>query len=80
MGSTRATSRGNHRSEVRACDSSHICELWSSRKYVSYGPHDFREEDFLSFSYYKSMGANDPRSVASLDPRALIGMIYVGDH
>ena len=26
-------------------------------KYISCGPHDFREEDFLSFSYYKSMGA-----------------------
>ena len=29
-------------------------------KYVSCGPHGFREEDFLSFSHYKSMGANDP--------------------
>ena len=26
------------------------------------------------------MGANDPRGVASLDPRSLIGRIYVGDH
>ena len=34
----------------------------------------------LSFSHYKSMGANDPRGVASLDPRGLIGRIYVGDH
>ena len=30
-------------------------------KYISCGPHGFREEDFLSFSHYKSMGANDPR-------------------
>ena len=35
---------------------------------------------FLSFSHYKSMGAIDPRGVASLDPRGLIGMTYVGDH
>ena len=26
--------------------------------------HGFREEDFLSFSHYKSMGANDPGGVA----------------
>ena len=26
-------------------------------KYISSGPHGFREEDFLSFSHYKSMGA-----------------------
>ena len=26
-------------------------------KYISHGPHGFREEDFLSFSHYKSMGA-----------------------
>ena len=29
-------------------------------KYISCGPHGFREEDFLSFSHYRSMGANDP--------------------
>ena len=28
-------------------------------KYTSCGPYGFREED-LSFSHYKSMGANDP--------------------
>ena len=37
------------------------------------------EEDFLVFPII-SMGANDPRGVASLDPRGLIGRIYVGDH
>ena len=42
------------------------------------GPHGFREEDFLSFFHYKSMGANDPRGVASFNPRGLIGRIYVG--
>ena len=38
------------------------------------------EKVVLSFSYYKCMGANDPRGVASLGPRGLIGRIYVGDH
>ena len=32
-----------------------------------------------SFSHYKSIGANDPRGMASWDPRGLIGKIYVGD-
>ena len=49
-------------------------------KYISCGPHGFREEDFLSFSHYKSMGVNDPRGVANLDPRGLNGRIYVWDH
>ena len=49
-------------------------------KYISCGPHGFREEEFLSFSHYKSVGANDSRGVASLCPRGLIGRIYVGDH
>ena len=47
---------------------------------MSSGPYGFREEDFIRFSHYKSMGANDPRDVASLGPRGLIGRIYVGDH
>ena len=44
------------------------------------GPHGFREEDFLRFSHYKSMGANNPWGMASLGLRGLIGRIYVGDH
>ena len=52
----------------------------NNTKYVSSGPHGFREKDFLSFSHYKSMGANDPQGVACLGPRGLIGRIYVGDH
>ena len=40
----------------------------------------FREEYFLRFSHYKSMGANDPWGMANLDPRDFIGRIYVGDH
>ena len=39
------------------------------------------EEDFfLFFSHYKSMGANDPRDMASFDPEGLIGRVYVEDH
>ena len=50
-------------------------------KYISCGPQAFREEDFFDFFFpLKSMGTNDPRGVASLDPRGLIGRIYVGDH
>ena len=49
-------------------------------KYLSSGPHGFRKEDFLSFFHYKSMGANDTRGVAGLDPRGLIGRIYAGNH
>ena len=26
------------------------------------------------------MGANEPRGMASLDPRGMVGRIYVGDH
>ena len=37
-------------------------------------------EDFLSFSHYKSVGANEPRDVASLDPRGMVGRINVRDH
>ena len=48
-------------------------------KYLSSGPYRFREED-LSFSHFKSMGANEPRGVANLDPRGMVGRIYVGDH
>ena len=47
-------------------------------QYISCGPHGFREEDF--FSHYKSMGANGLWGVANLDPRGLIGRIYVVDH
>ena len=49
-------------------------------KYLSCGPHGFREEDFVIFFHYKSMGANDPQGVARLCPRGWIGRIYVGDH
>ena len=48
-------------------------------KYISSGPHGFREEDFLSFSHYKSMGANDPWDLANLDPRGMVGRINVED-
>ena len=35
---------------------------------------------FLRFSYFKSMEANDPRGMANLDPRGMIGKIYEGYH
>ena len=49
-------------------------------KYLSSVSYGFREEDFWSFSHYKSMGDNEPQGVANLDPRGMIGRIYVGDH
>ena len=35
---------------------------------------------FKDFSHYKSVGANDPRGRANLDPRGFIGIFYVGDY
>ena len=32
------------------------------------------------FFHYKSMGVNDPQGVAKLDPRGMVGKIYVGHH
>ena len=51
-------------------------------KYISCGPHGFREENVLQyfFFHYKSMGANESCGVANLDPRGMVGRIYVGDH
>ena len=50
-------------------------------KYLSSGSYGFIEEAFFSFFFYcKSTGANELRSVANLDPRGMIGRIYVGDH
>ena len=49
-------------------------------KYLISGPHGFKEEDFLSFSHYKSIRANEPWGVANLDPRDMVGRIYVVDH
>ena len=49
-------------------------------KYISSGPHGFREEDFLSFSHYKSMGVHDPLGHGQFGPQGLIGRIFVGDH
>ena len=45
-------------------------------KYINSGTHGFREKK--SFSHYKSMGGNDPQGVDNLDPRGVIGRIYVG--
>ena len=35
---------------------------------------------FYVFSHYNSMEANDPRGMANLDPRGMIGRIYEGYH
>ena len=35
---------------------------------------------FFIFSYCMTMGDDDPRGVANLDPRSMIGRIYVGYH
>ena len=61
---------------IYVCD--HLTLLHT--KYLSSGPYGFREEDFLSITHYKSMGANEPQGVANLDPRGMVGRIYVGDH
>ena len=45
--------------------------------YLSSEAYDFREEDFLSFSRYKSMGANEPQGVVNLDPRGMVGRIFM---
>ena len=49
-------------------------------KYLSSGPYGFREEDFFSITHYKSLGADESWGVANLDPRGMVGRIYVGDH
>ena len=35
---------------------------------------------FQVVSHYKSMGANEPRDLANLEPRGMVGRIYVGDY
>ena len=49
-------------------------------KYKSSGPHGLREDFFFMFSYCMTMGDDDPMGVANLDPRGMIGRIYVGYH
>ena len=49
-------------------------------KYISSKPHGFREEDFLSCFDCKSIETLDPRDGGSLDPRGLIGRIYLGEY
>ena len=47
-------------------------------KYKSSGPHGLREDVYFMFSYCMTMGDDDPRGVANLDPSGMIGRIYVG--
>ena len=49
-------------------------------KYKSSGPHGLREEDFFIFSYCMTMGDDDPQGMTNLDPRGIIGRIYVEYH
>ena len=37
-------------------------------------------EDIFTLSYCKSTGDDEPRGVANLDPRSMIGRNYVGYH
>ena len=46
-------------------------------KYISSGPHGFREEDFFKFFPLCLREFTTPWDVASLDPTDLIGRIYV---
>ena len=40
-----------------------------------------RKKIFLKFFFhYKSIGGNDPKGVANLDAKGMVGRIYVGDH
>ena len=61
----------------RISEGDHLTLL--NTKYLSSGPYSLRE-DFLSFSHYKSMRANEPRGTGNLDPRGMVCRIYVGDH
>ena len=49
-------------------------------KYKSSGPHGLREDVFFMLSYCMTMGDDEPRGKANLDPRDMIGRIYVGHH
>ena len=48
-------------------------------KYIVVGLMVSEKKIFNFFFHYKSMGANDPQSVASLELRGLTGRIYVQD-
>ena len=50
-------------------------------KYISVGLMVLEKKIFKDFVFhYKSMGANDPRGMTSLDPKGLNCRIYVVDH
>ena len=40
-------------------------------KYISFGPHGFREEDVFKFSHYKSMGVHSPVGGCQFGPQGL---------
>ena len=41
---------------------------------------DLMVSEKKTFSYCKTTGDDDPRGVANLEPRCMIGRIYVGYH
>ena len=45
--------------------------------HLSCWPYGLRE-NLLKFFYYESIGANGPRGVAILDPRTIVGSVYIG--
>ena len=49
----------------------YIYKLWASW---------FQRRRFLMFSHYKSIETLDPRGGASIDPRGMVGRIYVENH
>ena len=57
----------------RICEVDHLRLL--NTKCLNSGPHGFGEEDFLSFSHYKSMRANEPLGVANLVGAWLAGFM-----
>ena len=63
----------------RICVGDHSTSLHTLS--VSSWPHGFREEEFCRFfGYIAQYKYVNPWGVAILEPRGLIGRIYVGDH
>ena len=49
-------------------------------KPISSGPHGFREDFFNFFPIISLWELITPLGVVNLDPRGMVGRIYVGDH
>ena len=44
-------------------------------KYRSCWSHGFREDENVSFPFYKSIKANDPHDEAYMDPKGMVGRL-----